>query len=64
MANDGSDRTSRMQRLLQLSDELKELSDLVQKRAEDGSGMPAELLMRNRELVRRCDDLASSISGR
>lgn len=62
MAYDGADRSSRIQRLLQLSNELKELSDLVQQCAKDGSGATVELLTRNRELVERCDELAGDLA--
>ena len=63
MANDVANRSFRIRRLLQLSDELRQLSDLVRRRARGGSRMSTDLLARNRELVRRCDELASEMSG-
>lgn len=63
MANDRSDRNSRIQHLLRLSDELKELSDLVQRAAHNGSCVPADLLARNHDLVRKCDEMASELSS-
>ena len=64
MANDRSDRNSRIQRLIRLSDELRELSDLLQRAVDDGSSAPVGLLVRNRELVRRCDEIATEFSAR
>lgn len=64
MANDRSDRNSRIQHLLQLSDELKELSDMVQHAAHNGSCVPLDLLARNNDLVRRCDEVASEFASR
>ena len=63
MVHNGADRRSRIQRLLQLSDELRQLSDLVEQSVREGSRMSTDLLARNRELVRRCDELASEMSG-
>jgi hypothetical protein len=64
MANDRSDRNSRIQYLLRLSDELKELSGLVERTVREGSREPADLLARNHDLVRRCDEIASRSSTR
>lgn len=64
MANDRSDRNLRLQRLLRLSDELRKLNDLLQMAAHDVSYLPVDLLARNREIVRRCDELASEMASR
>lgn len=63
MAHDGPGRSLRLQRLLKLSDELRELSELVQRFANDGNGAGGDLLAKNLDLVRRCDDLAAEMAG-
>jgi hypothetical protein len=62
MAHDSrADISDRAQRLLTLSDELKELSYLVQQHAASGLQLPDDLLKRNQELIEQCDRLASEM---
>ena len=53
--------SDRAQRLLTLSDELKELSFIVQQHAASGVHLPDDLLRRNQELIAQCDSLASEM---
>jgi hypothetical protein len=53
--------SDRAQRLLTLSDELKELSFIVQQHAASGLQLPDDLLRRNQELICECDSLASEM---
>ena len=64
MANDRSDRSARIQQLIRLSNELKELNHSVQHAVNDGSYVPDDLLVRNRDLVRRCDEVTKESSSR
>jgi hypothetical protein len=62
MAHDSrAEISDRAQRLLTLSDELKELSYLVQQHAASGLQLPDDLLKRNQELIEQCDRLASEM---
>jgi hypothetical protein len=62
MAHDTrADISDRAQRLLTLSDELKELSFIVQQHAASGLQLPDDLLRRNQELIEQCDRLASEM---
>jgi len=62
MAHDTrADISDRAQRLLTLSDELKELSFIVQQHAASGLQLPDDLLRRNQELIAQCDSLASEM---
>ena len=62
MAHDTrADISDRAQRLLTLSDELKELSYIVQQHAASGLQLPDDLLRRNQELIAHCDSLASEM---
>ena len=53
--------SERAQRLLTLSDELKELSFIVQQHAASGLQLPDDLLKRNQELIAQCDALAAEM---
>ena len=62
MAHDTlADISDRAQRLLTLSDELKELSFIVQQHAASGLQLPDDLLRRNQELIIQCESLASEM---
>jgi hypothetical protein len=62
MAHDSrAEISDRAQRLLTLSDELKELSYLVQQHAASGLQLPDDLMKRNQELIEQCDRLASDM---
>ena len=62
MAHDSrAEISDRAQRLFTLSDELKELSYLVQQHAASGLQLPDDLLKRNQELIEQCDRLASDM---
>ena len=62
MAHDSrAEISDRAQRLLTLSDELKELSYLVQQHPASGLQLPDDLLKRNQELIEQCDRLASEM---
>ena len=62
MAHDSrAEISDRAHRLLTLSDELKELSYLVQQHAASGLQLPDDLLKRNQELIEQCDRLASEM---
>jgi hypothetical protein len=62
MAHDTrADISDRAQRLLTLSDELKELSFIVHQHAASGLQLPDDLLRRNQELIIQCESLASEM---
>ena len=62
MAHDSRpDISDRAQRLLELSDELKDLSFVVQQHAASGLELPDDLLKRNHELIEQCDRMASEM---
>ena len=62
MAHDTrADISERAQRLLRLSDELKELSFIVQQHAASGLELPDDMLRRNQELIAQCDSLAAEM---
>ena len=61
--HEGADLTSRINRLIRLSEELEDLSEQVQKCADGHSKIPTGLLERNREIVLRCNQLAAEFSA-
>ena len=62
MQQDRNDRASQVRRLIQVSDELRDLSDLVRCSGQQSFAEKADLLERNHELVRRCRQLAAEFT--